>query len=333
MPSSAILPAFRHRYATRINSFRSGTRSARGIPEIIQVLTSIPGLSALELNFPQHFNNVKSADLRRAVDQSGLSLTTLNLRYEGVEYQNGAFTSPDPATRDQAVSIAIAAVDEAVAFGADHVIIWLADDGFDYPFQVDHSRLWSLALDGFHRVAAHNPRVRVSIEYKPWGLRRFSVIRSMSDALLAVRTIDLPNLGVTLDVCHSQMTGEYPPAAASLALGQHRLFGVHLNDGYGRDDDGLAFGSVNPLAAAELLLVLRDHHYDGTFYFDTFPIREDPAAECRANIETVEALEAALDRVDRSRLQAARNRHDALAGRCVIEEALLGSDQDTLGNE
>ncbi len=333
MHSSGNLPAFRHRYATRLNSFRSGTDSGRGIAEIIGSLASIPGLSALELNFPQHFNLLTDDALQLALDQTGLALTTLNLRYEGEEYQNGAFTAPDLATRDRAIAVAIAAVDKAAMFGADHVIIWLADDGWDYPFQVDHSQLWSLALAGFRRVAEHDPSVRVSIEYKPWGPRRFSVIRTMSDALLATRNIDLPNLGVTLDVCHSQMTGEAPPAAASLALGENRLFGVHLNDGYGRDDDGFAFGSINPLAAAELLLTLREGQYNGTFYFDTFPIREDPAAECRTNIETVEALEAALDRVDRPLLLAARDRHDALAARCVIEEALLGSNQDTLGNE
>jgi hypothetical protein len=100
--------AFRHRYATRLNSFRSGANSARGIPEVIDSLASIPGLSALELNIPQHFGNLTDASLRQALDRSCLTLTTLNLRYEGVEYQNGAFTAPDPATRYRAVAVATA---------------------------------------------------------------------------------------------------------------------------------------------------------------------------------------------------------------------------------
>lgn len=147
----------------------------------------------------------------------------------------------------------------------------------------------------------------------------------MGEALLATRTIGLPNLGVTLDVCHSLMTAEHPAAAAALALREGHLFGVHLNDGYGRDDDGLAFGSVNPMAAAELLLELRDGGYAGSLYFDTFPVREDAAVECAANIKTVERLEATLDRVDLSRLTMARERHDALAARSVIETALTSA--------
>lgn len=298
----------------------------------MRLLATIPGLTALELNYPQHFIDLPDTTLNAALDETGLTLTTLNLRFEGHDYQNGAFTSPDRTTRDTAVAVASAAVDKAAAFGADHVIVWLADDGFDYPFQVDHAGNWERALDGFARVASHNPAIRVSIEYKPWGSRRFSVIRSMSEALLAARIIDLPNLGVTLDVCHSLMIGEYPAAAAAVALTENRLYGVHLNDGYGRDDDGLAFASVNPLAAADLLLTLRDHHYEGTFYFDTFPVREDPAAECRTNIETVEAMETALDRLDRFKLNEVRTAHDALTARRLVEQALEISNPGLDGN-
>ncbi len=314
---------WRHTYATRLNSFRARVGAPAGLPDLLRDLAAVAGLRSVELNYPQHLTNANRPEIREVLHTMALSITALNLRFEGPEYRNGAFTSPERAVRDRAVATASAAVDEAAAFGADHVIIWLAEDGFDYPFQVDHARLWDLALDGFRRVASHDLAVRVSIEYKPWDPRRFSVIRSMGDALLATRVIGLPNLGVTLDVCHSLMSGEYPAAAASLAMAEGRLFGIHLNDGYGRDDDGLAFGSVNPTAAAELLLVLRDGGYAGTLYFDTFPIREDPATECATNIQTVEALEHALDRIDRARLDNARQLHDALAARCVIEEALF----------
>jgi xylose isomerase len=201
-------------------------------------------------------------------------------------------------------------------------VVWLADDVFDYPFQVDYARLWADAVDAFRLVVAHDPAIRVSLEPKPSDPRRFSLVRSTTDALLLVHEVALPNAGVTLDVCHSLMAGEHPPAAAALALRAGRLFGIHLNDGYGRADDGLAVASVNLPMTLELLWWLRRFDYRGTCHFDTFPLREDPVAECERNIQTVLALEAALDRLDETALAAAISTHDALAAREVVETAL-----------
>ncbi|MGI9252804.1 MAG: hypothetical protein ACR2J8_03590, partial [Thermomicrobiales bacterium] len=96
------------------------------------------------------------------------------------------------------------------------------------------------------------------------------------------------------------------------------LFGVHLNDGYGVADDGLMVGSVRPVQTLELLLALREGSYAGTIYFDTFPIREDPVAECAANIAAVNRLEAAIDRLPLRDLAAARSAHDAIAVDAIL---------------
>ncbi len=143
----------------------------------------------------------------------------------------------------------------------------------------------------------------MSVEYKPIDPGRFALVRSMGDALLAARDVGLPNFGVTLDFCHSLMAGEHPPAMAAQALREGRLFGVHLNDGYGQADDGLIVGSVHLWHSLELLTVLRRGAYDGTLYFDTFPIRENPAAESAANVAMVHRLERLIDRFDGDQLQ------------------------------
>lgn len=255
---------------------------------------------------------------------SGLALTGFNLRFEGTEFADGAFTSPRSATRERAIATAIEAVDLAAATGAGHVILWMADDGFDYPFQVDYRDLWEREIEGFRRVAAHDPSVLVSVEYKPVDPRRWALVRGMGESMLAVRDVGLPNFGATLDFCHSLMAGENPAAAAWLALREGKLFGLHLNDGYGTADDGLMVASVRPAQTAELLLALREGGYAGTVYFDTFPVREDPVAECAANIRAVERLEAALDRLPADRLLDARGRHDAAALAGLLEEAGIG---------
>src|SRR5215203_721472 len=317
----------RYRFATRVNSFRDrGVAHGATTPDLLRAVARVPGLPAVELNYPQHFHGMTEAAVIEALAETGLVLTALSLRFEGPDFADGAFTSPRAETRASAIRLAQDAVDVAARLGVPHVDLWMAYDGFDYPFQVDYDRLWSDEVDGFRRVAAHNPSIRISVEYKPLDPRRTALIRGIGEALLAVHDVVLPNFGVQIDLCHSLMAGEQPAFAASLALREGRLFGVHLNDGYGQADDGLLVGSVHPWQTLELLATLRRYDYRGTIYFDTFPVREDPAAESAANVARVRALEAILDRLDAERLTELQLRHDALGVQALLDEATFGWD-------
>jgi sugar phosphate isomerase/epimerase len=318
----------RYRFATRLNSFRDrGVLRGAAAPDLLRAVARIPGLSAVELNYPQHLQGTSEDALREALAETGLALTALSLRFEGPDFADGAFTSPRADTRVKAIRLAQEAVELAGRLGVAHVDLWMAYDGFDYPFQVDYGRLWADEIDGFRQVAAHDPAIRVSVEYKPIDPRRTALIRGMGEALLAVRDVGLPNFGVQIDFCHSLMAGEQPAMAASLALREGHLFGVHLNDGYGQADDGLIVGSVHPWQTLELLAALRKYDYRGTIYFDTFPMREDPAAESAANVTRVRRLEAILDRLDEDVLAALQNRHDTIGVQNLLDEVTFGWDE------
>lgn len=306
--------------ATRLNSFR---RRREPVAAAIRAVAAVPGLTALDLNYPQHVAPLAPGELGALLAETGLRLTGLNLRFEGERFARGAFTAPDAAVRDEAIAVARAAVDLAREQGARHVVLWLADDGWDVPLQVDHDRLWAWSVDGFRAVAGYANGLRVSVEYKIAEPRRRAVIGSMAEALLAARDVGLPNFGVTLDLCHALMANEAPAAAAAAALRERRLFGVHLNDGYGTADDGLPIGSVRPAQLLELLVALRRGGYDGTIYFDTFPVREDPAAECAANIAALRRFVRLAEQVDDGRLTAAQAEQDALAVRALLTEVGL----------
>ena len=315
--SGEMMGAFRWRYATRLNSFRVGNDARATLDRVAR----IDGLTAVELNFPEHFVNVDDVELLEAARAFGLEVTALNLRYDPKVFSLGAFTNPDPAIRAQAIAETAAAVDLAAATGIGHLILWMGPDGFDYPFQTEYARLWEMEISGFREVARRQPGVRVSVEYKPSDPRRTSLIRSMGESMLAVLAVDLPNFGVTLDFCHSLMAGESPAAAATLALQANRLFGLHLNDGYGPADDGLMVGSVHPQQTLELLWTVRRHGFRGPIYFDTFPERIDPVAECAANIAQVERMERTLDRIDAGELSEAQANQDALSVTTLLHRA------------
>ena len=65
-----------------------------------------------------------------------------------------------------------------------------------------------------------------------------------------------------------------------------------LNDAHVKlgGEDGLAFSSVHPTAALELVRWLQRVNYDGSIYFDTFPSKEDPVREAAYNIRRFRAL-------------------------------------------
>jgi xylose isomerase len=310
------------RLATRLNSFRLQAGQKRSSAEALRAVARVDGISAVELNYPQHFVG-EAEDLLQVAKDNGLAVTALNLRYDGPDFAHGAFTHPNPANRAKAIAISRDAVVKAAEAGIGHVILWMGPDGYDYPFQCDYRRLWEMEIDGFRQVAEASETVRVSVEYKPNEPRRFSLIRNMGEALLAVADVNRANFGVTLDYCHLLMSLENPALAASLALARGKLFGVHINDGYGTADDGLIVGTVTPLQTIELLGVLQKAGFDGTIYFDTFPDRLDPAGECAANVGAMRRLERLAAGLPAVALAEAQARQDAITATRLVQEAVF----------
>eukprot|EP01031_Cornospumella_fuschlensis_P019010 gene19010-23291_t len=101
-----------------------------------------------------------------------------------------------------------------------------------------------------------------------------------------------------------------------LAARHSRILGVHLNDGYGKRDDGLIAGSVHPVQTVELFVALDRAGYDGVIYFDTFPDHggTDPVGEARANIAVTDRLRRiAADLAGNEALARAQASQDAAA--------------------
>lgn len=282
-------------------------------------MATVDGLTATELNYPQHVTLVDDAAIVQA-GALGLRVTALNMRYDPPSFAAGAFTHPDPTTRASAIRLTTDAVDLAARHDIPHVIVWPGPDGVDVPFQADYAELWDHQVGGLRSVAMHNRDVRVSIEYKPSDPRRVSMVATMAEALLCAADTGEPNVGVTLDLCHGLMASEIPAKAAALALGRGKLFGLHLNDGYGQADDGLMVGSVHYDQLLELLWTLRTHAWGGTIYFDTFPTNLDPLAEAALNIATVERAEAFLDMLPIVAMRDAQAAQEPI----LVRRALLG---------
>ena len=131
---------------------------------------------------------------------------------------------------------------------------------------------------------------------------------------------------MTLDFAHVLYADEMPAFAASLVARHSRILGVHLNDGYGKWDNGLMVGAVHPIQTVELLVELERIGYRGALYFDTFPDHSglDPVEEAKTNIEVVNRLRAVASRlVNNAELRSAVAMQDAPKSMRIVQAELL----------
>jgi xylose isomerase len=323
------------KYASRLNSFASCPEShwknATHKPstlELIERASQVGGLSAVDLNFPDHFANTKPEEIISFARERGLFVNGIAMRYyTDPGFKTGAFTHPDARVRRAAIDLTKGAIDVLEKTGADLLTIWLGQDGWEYPFHVDYESMWEAEIEAIREIADYNPRIKLSIEYKPSEPRTFSLLSNLAMTLLAIKKVDRLNLGVTLDFAHVLYAGESPAFAAAMIQRESQLLGIHLNDGYGRRDDGLMVGTVNLLQTLELLFQLLRQEFDGVIYFDTFPdiTGLDPIRECENNIAMVNALwDIAKRLTSETDLLESIKRQDAVVSQRLIRRAVLG---------
>ena len=143
--------------------------------------------------------------------------------------------------------------------------------------------------------------------------------------MLAVDDIGLPNLGITLDFCHMLMANEHPALSAALCIKRNKLFGVHLNDGYRKNDDGLMIASVNVFQTLEFVYYLIKNRYSEIIYFDTFPQREDPILECSNNIDRMDMMAEIIKNIDEKSLQIALDKQDGMLFNQILWKDIFSS--------
>jgi xylose isomerase len=273
------------KYATRLNSF---VNNDTDVEAALRTIAATKSVDHVDLNYPEHFT-MPTPQLGALLDELGLTLNSVAMRFRG-PYIHGEYTNRDSEIRRDAIELTKQGIDATAELGCDLVTIWLGFDGYDYPFQKDYRQGLDLAIQAFVELADYRSDVRLSIEYKPYEERARAMISHSGTVLHVLDRVGKDNVGATLDFCHMLMAGDQPAFGASLLLSQQKLWGVHLNDGYGRFDDGLMVGSVHPWETAEFLYYLLRYDYQGVIYFDTFPRREDPSDEVVRNVAIVDRL-------------------------------------------
>jgi xylose isomerase len=323
------------KFAARLNSFKVGAekywkrKNSEVTPfDLIERAATVPGLNAVDLNYPDHLDGVSDAQTTEHLNACRLTLNGYAMRYyTDPDFKIGAFTHPDPAMRRKAIDLTKRGIDSLRAVGGRIMTLWLGQDGFDYAFQADYRALWDMEIEAIREVADHDPSIDISLEYKPNEPRAFALLPDVATTLLAIGDVGRPNLGVTLDFAHVLYADEMPACAVAHVARHSRLLGLHLNDAYGKRDDGLMVGSVHLQQTIELLYALDRIGYEGALYFDTFPDVGgiDPVAECTLNIDSVLAMKKVAARLGATpALDRAIQSQDAVASQKIVHAAIFG---------
>lgn len=286
--------------ATSDRFVRAGYRPDKTIRERFELAASIEGVQGLEMHYPTEVTDDTYKDLKQLADDLGMEIVQFCPHlWVDPRYKFGQFTNPDPAIRQSALDLAKRTTDIAQHMEAHIMVYWPAQDGYDYPFQIDHRRALDWLVENLAAWCDHNPEQKIVVEYKAWEPRSRILLPTIGHVMTIVNEINRPNLGVNIDVGHAFMMKENLAESFSLACRYGKLFHTHWNDNWKLFDDDVIVGTVNLWETLEALFWLDEWGYDGWFGLDLFPYREDPADAVRESIRNLQFGYELLDRVPR----------------------------------
>ena len=313
-------------FATYVDRYATdGYGETRSLIDMIDLAGTVDDLSVVDINYPFVDPSMSLATVGDALSRNGLSVIGITPEIYTRQFAKGAFTNPDPGIRRLANEMCNDAARVVRHFGADYVKLWPGQDGWDYPFQVDHRDLWRMSVEGVAELAGQNPDLKFVIEYKPREPRVHMSFDSVARTLLGIERMGLPNVGILLDFGHSLYGGESPADAAQLAIDHGRLFGMDVNDNLRAWDDDLIAGSVHPIELFEFFYTLRKNKWEGVWQLDQFPFREDSVETANHAIDFLKAADKGLEALDIDALREAQSRHDAIGALKIAQKALFGA--------
>jgi xylose isomerase len=294
-------------------------------PATLDIITQAAesGLVALDLNYPWPERDLTAKEVRDKLTDAGLVATCVTPVIYNRQYRSGSFSSADAATRAAVRELADESVEVAKTLGARYVKFWPGQDGYDYPFQLDYTQLRRDGIGGIADVARNHPDTTFAIEYKLKEPRTRLLWSTAAATLVNIEDAGVDNLGVVIDFGHSLFAKENPAEALHLLHSHGRLVDIELDDNYREWDDDLTAGALHLVETLEFLHGVRQIGWTEPLKLDLFPYRENAVAAVRESIDTLNALDAALNRLDLDALATAQAGHDAMGVQRIVRRAIF----------
>lgn len=302
----------------------SGYKDQPSKETMIKQASEIPGVTGVEMVGTWDITPQNADQMGELLAKYGLKCASiLPDHFSQKRWGRGAFTSLDPAIRQQALDETMTAAELARKFGCPLVNLWPGQDGYDYPLQANYAQAREWIVSAIRIVAKAYPDIRFALEYKPKEPRTHSYMARAADTLLLAQEVGLPNVGVTIDTGHSLVAGENLAEAAALLMKAGKLFHMHFNDNYRFWDDDMIVGSVHLVEFIELLFWLKDLGYSGWYSMDQYPYREDAQGALRNSVEFLQGIEAMLTDSAMEELRALTARGDAVKSTAWVRSKIF----------
>jgi xylose isomerase len=293
---TAFLGGLRNRYMVY--------QDPRTLADKLKLAAQVEGCDGLELCYPDDFEDFEQ--LKQLLEQHQLGIAAVNFRSRRTgRWWRGSFTSESAAERQEFVDDIRRAMDMTAELGCLRVTTCPLNEGVDGIFEADFIKLYDYAAETLAAACAHNPQMRLCIEYKKNDPRARCVFGTAGETASFCLWTGIANLGATLDIGHSLYADERPAQAAALLAKAGRLFYVHLNDNDGRWDWDMIPGAYHMWDFVELFYTLRKLGYDDDWYaYDVFAKEHDTVQTFNAVTSLTRKLESITDRIDIPTMEA-----------------------------
>ena len=201
---------------------------------------AVGDLSVVDVPYP-FTEGVTVEQVKAALKEHGLEAIGVTPEIYMRRFSKGASTKPDAAVRAGALEVLNEAAAVVRDLSARYLKVWPGQDGWDYPFQVNHHEEWELAVSGMRNWPSRTPTSRSS-----------SSTSCASRATRCSGTRQPRRCSVsrpwewTTSACSwtrsSLYGGESPAAAAQLLIDHGLLWGMDVNDNLRGWDDDMVVG-------------------------------------------------------------------------------------------
>jgi xylose isomerase len=227
----------------------------------------------------------KIADFRRALDDTGLVVTTATTNLFGHPiFKDGAFTAADRDIRRFALAKTMRNLDLAAELGAGVYVFWGGREGAESGAAKDIRAALDRYKEGLDLLAGYvleqGYDLRFAIEPKPNEPRGDILLPSAGHALAFISELEHSAMvGINPEVGHEEMASLNYAHGISQAMWHGKLFHIDLNGQNGpRYDQDLRFGAGNARGAFWVVDALVTGGYDGPVHFDYKPPRTEDDA-------------------------------------------------------
>ena len=305
-----------------------------GEPTAAKVARTVDGLGDLIDGYEFHYPDELSPDnldaVRDALDGHDVYCIAGGLHLDR-RFGKGGLSSPDDATRAEALRLTRDAADFAGGLGA-HLIIWPGIEGYNYPFQTPYAESWAWLVDGIGQAAerAKGHGIKVFLEHKNSEPAMKILMRNVGMTLHVIhklRVQGIDNVQVNMDWQHLIMNGENLAEYAALLAAEGLLGHQHANSGWGTFDDDNMVGATAFMETLELAIELRRAGYGDNgerLGFDLYPYTEDAVAAVKRSVLQWRFIDGVAAKVDGAALRAAQSDKDAVRAYELVYAALGG---------